>query len=204
MDDTQNDNARTLESYQAHTQQYVDGTPPIDEAIRQWVDASLELIPPDGKILEVGSGYGRVSEYIREKGFAIECSDAVPNFVDILTKKGFNARYLDLLKDEIEHGYDAIIADAVLLHFTPNECRRVLVKIHDALQVHGILALRMKQGDGPVWTTEKLGSPRYFYYWNKQDFKHLLIDQGFEWLSVDESYTSHNKASWMHIVVRRV
>jgi len=199
----QNDNSRTLQSYQDKTQEYVDGTPPIDDTIRTWLDSSLTLTPKDGKILEVGSGFGRDAEYIREQGFDIECSDAVPNFVELLQKKGFKTRLLDLLKDEVDDGYNMVLADAVLLHFTPEESEVVARKIHQALSKDGIFALRMKQGDGAVWTEEKLGEPRYFYYWKAEELKGMLTNCGFEWLSMTESFTGHNNASWMHIILRK-
>lgn len=199
----ENDNSRTLQSYQEKTQEYVEGTPPIDDTIKDWLDESLRLIPKDGKILEVGSGFGRDAEYIREKGFDIECSDAVPNFVELLQKKGFKTRSLDLLNDEITSGYDMVLADAVLLHFTPEESELVARKVHEALNSGGIFALRMKQGGGAVWTEEKLDKPRYFYYWKADELKSMLTACGFELLSMTESFTGHNKASWMHIIVRK-
>lgn len=200
---TQNDNSLTLQSYQDKTQEYVKGTPPIDDAIRTWLNTSLGLIPKDGKILEVGSGFGRDAEYVREQGFDIECSDAVPNFVELLQSKGFNTRLLDLLKDQLGGSYDMVLADAVLLHFTPEESALVARKIHEALIPGGIFALRMKQGDGAVWTEEKLGEPRYFYYWNADELKSMLTACGFEWLGMTESFTGHNNASWMHIILRK-
>lgn len=201
--DNENDNSRTLQSYQNKTQEYVDGTPGIDSVIKKWLDASLKLIPKEGKILEVGSGFGRDAEYIREKGFDIECSDAVPNFVELLQKKGFKTRTLDLLHDQIDSGYDMVLADAVLLHFTPEESESVTQKVHKALKPGGIFALRMKQGDGAAWTEEKLGEPRYFYYWNVDELRGMLTACGFGWLSMTESFTGHNKASWMHIILKK-
>ena len=47
---TRNDNSLTLQGYQDKTQEYVNGTPPIDNAIRSWLNASLELVLKDGKI----------------------------------------------------------------------------------------------------------------------------------------------------------
>lgn len=199
----QNDNARTLQSYQDKTQEYIDGTPPIDDVLKEWLNESLGFISKDGKILEVGSGFGRDAEYIREQGFDIECSDAVSNFVELLQNKGFKARMLDLLRDEIESGYDMVLADAVLLHFTPAEAEAVTQKIYAALPKSGIFALRMKQGNGPVWTEEKLGEPRYFYYWNANELKDMLTGCGFEWMNMTESFTKHNNATWMHIIVRK-
>ncbi|HSW99751.1 MAG TPA: class I SAM-dependent methyltransferase [Patescibacteria group bacterium] len=199
-----NDNALTLQSYQDKAQEYVDGTPPIDDTIKAWLDTSLSLIPANGKILEVGSGFGRDADYVQQKGFDIECSDAVPNFVNMLQEKGFKAHRLDLLADnDFGNDYDMILADAVLLHFTPEQATAVTQKIHRALTDNGIFALRMKQGDGPVWSEEKLGEPRYFYYWKIEDLKNMLIDCRFQWISMTESYTSHNNANWLHIVLRK-
>lgn len=198
-----NDNARTLQSYQDKTQEYVEGTPPIDDTTKNWLDDSLGLISKDSKILEVGSGFGRDAEYIRDKGFDIECSDAVPNFVELLQKKGFKTRTLNVLHDEIDGSYNMILADAVLLHFTPEESEAVTQKIYKALNSGGIFALRMKKGDGPVWTDEKLDEPRYFYYWQPEDLKKTLEACGFEWLGMTESFTGHNNASWMHIIARK-
>lgn len=204
MNDQKSDNARTLQSYQDKTQEYIEGTPPVDDTIKAWIDLSLSYIPSSGKILEVGSGFGRDAEYVQQSGYSIECSDAVPNFVNLLQKKGFKTRLLDLLRDDLGSDYDMILADAVLLHFTPEECSEVTEKIHTALNDRGILALRMKQGNGPMWSNEKIGESRYFYYWQLDELKKLLNDNGFEWLKVTESHTSHNNAIWMHIIVRKI
>lgn len=201
--DNQNDNARTLQSYQDKTQEYIEGTPNPDETFRAWIDEALQLIPKEGKILEVGSGFGRDAEYIKSRGFNIECSDAVPNFVKQLQKKGLRAHSLDLLKDEIDGKYDMVFACAVLLHFTPEEFKVVVKKIHDALQGGGIFAFSLKKGNGGAWTDEKLDAPRYFYYWQLEDLKNTMNECGFEWVDLAESYTSHNKADWMRIICKK-
>jgi SAM-dependent methyltransferase len=204
LDPSQNDNELTLQSYQNKTKEYVEGTPPVDDAIKAWTDACLSLIPQTGKILEIGSGFGRDAEHIKERGFEIECTDAVPNFVEILKSKGLNARTLNLLTDPIEGEYDMVFADAVLLHFTPQEAAQVTRKIHTALNDKGIFALRVKKGDGAVWTDSKLGSPRYFYYWQPEELKEMLADCGFDWLDMAENYTSHNNADWMGVIARKI
>jgi SAM-dependent methyltransferase len=204
MNTQENDNSRTLQSYQDKTQEYIDGTPPLDETTKAWLDAALNYIPTNGRVLEVGSGFGRGAEYVQQKGYSVECSDAVPNFVELLQKKGFKARLLDLLKDDLGAGYDMVLADAVLLHFTPDESATVVKEIYTALNDRGIFALRMKQGKGPVWSEEKIGEPRYFYYWQEGDLKKLLKDSGFEWLEMTKSHAGHNNADWMHIIARKI
>lgn len=198
-----NDNDLTLQSYQNQTQAYTDGTPGLDDTLRRWIDECLKLVPANARILEIGSGFGRDAEYFRERGFDIECSDAVPNFVAMLKTKGFEARELNVLKEPIDDTYDMIFADAVLLHFTPEEAIQVMQNVYNALEDNGVFALSMKKGNGAVWTNEKLGEPRYFYYWQPEELKAALATIGFTWLGVSESYTSHNNADWMRIIARK-
>lgn len=197
-------NKVTLQSYQDKTNEYIERTSPIDTTIKACLDEAISLLPKDGTILEIGSGFGRDAEYLREKGYTVACSDAVPNFVEALQRKGFKARLLNVITDNIEAKYDMVIAAAVLLHFTPEESALVLDKLHNALYKDGIFALRMMKGNGSVWSEEKLNAPRYFYYWQEDDLKKLLSDHGFEWIHMTESYTSHNDTYWMHIITRKV
>ncbi len=203
LDSSHNDNDITLQSYQNKTQEYIEGTPPVDDALKSWIDECLGLIPKNGKILEIGSGFGRDAEYIKQRGFGIECSDAVPNFVEILKSKGLEARTLNVLRDTIGGRHDMVLADAVLLHFTPEEATQVTRKVHAALNSAGIFALRVKRGDGAAWTNAKLGEPRYFYYWQPDNLKKMLADCGFEWMDMAENHTSHNNADWMGVVARK-
>lgn len=203
MSDEQNDNQRTLRSYQDKTQEYIDRTPVNDATILEWLDEALALMPAPGTILEVGSGFGRDAKYIRSKGYDIECSDAVPNFVELLRAKGFNARMLNLLTDAIGGNYDMIIANAVLLHFNPEETMAVCSKIYDALTNEGVFAVRMKAGNGPRWSDEKLDAPRYFYDWQQQDLKLLFEECGFHWVSVRSNFTAHNNVTWMDIILKK-
>lgn len=50
---------------------------------------------------------------------------------------------------------------------------------------------------------KKLGEPRYFYYWKPEAIKSRLSKEGFEWLDMAESYTNHNQANWMHIILKK-
>lgn len=203
-DSSRNDNELTLQSYQDKAQEYIEVTPQINDVQKTWIDGCLTLIPKTGKILEVGSGFGRDAEYIKGRGFEIECTDAVPNFIDILKEKGFNAYTLNVLKDPIKGMYDMVLADAVLLHFTPQEATHITKKIHAALNDAGIFGLRTKKGNGANWTDEGLDAPRYFYYWQPEKLKKLLTDSGFEYLAMAENHTNHNNADWMCIIARKV
>lgn len=198
------DNNQTLETYSAKLQEYIDSTPQqINEVEYPWIDQSLSLISKSGKILELGSGFGRNAEYIQQQGYDIECTDAVQGFVDLLQQKGLKANFLDALKDDFAHGYDMVFANGVFVHFTPEETANVIDKIHASLKENGILAFSVKQGNGSKWTDEKLGSPRFFQYWQPEALKQLITSHGFEWATMLEGETSLRNASWLYIIAKK-
>jgi len=90
------------------------------------------------------------------------------------------------LTDDFVTSYDLIFANAVFLHFTPEELRKVLKKTYANLIENGILAFSVKHGDGEEWTNEKVGNPRYFCYWKADIIQLLLASTGYELVSVLE------------------
>ena len=198
-------NKTTLESYNAHIQEYVEGTPQeVTGGVKEWIDASLEGLPQDARILEFGTAFGRDATYIEGLGYKVERTDATPGFVDLLQSKGYDARVLNAITDDIPGEYDLIFADAVLLHFTRDETRRVAEKVFSALNNGGRFAISLKQGDGEDWSDAKLGAPRFFCYWNKDNIEQVLSEAGFPNVSVgDFDSSGHNNAKWLHIIATK-
>ena len=198
------DNEQTLRTYKKKLQKYIDSTPKqISEAESVWIKQALDLIPKPGKILEIGSGAGRNAIDIQKRGYDITCTDALQEFVDLLRRNGLEASLLDALKDNFGHDYDMIFANGVLVHFTPDETENVLKKVYASLKNDGIFAFSVKQGEGSEWTSEKLGEPRFFHYWQPEPLKQLVEFQGFEWLAMLEGKTSLQNTSWLYIIARK-
>ena len=199
----ENDNKLTLRTYGDRLAEYVNGTPAqINEAEGCWLDHALQLIPKKGKILELGSGSGRNAAVIQKRGYHIECTDAVPGFLDLLKSQGLKARLLNALHDDFGNGYDMLLANGVLVHFTPEESRSVVRKVHAALKKGGIFAFSVKQGEGSEWTSEKLGAPRFFHYWQVEALKRFIAANGFEWVEIFDGHTSLRNASWLYVIAR--
>lgn len=197
-------NDRTLQTYANKLQEYISSTPRIiNDAEHPWIDHALSLIPRGGTVLEVGSGAGRSAEYIAGRGYALECTEAVAEFVEIMKQKGLNARSLNVLTDEITKTYDMVFANAVLVHFTPEQTKHVLAKVRNALNENGIFAVSLKMGNGEKWTNEKLDAPRYFYYWQPDVFRALAEEAGYTWLSMSSGETSLKNANWLYIILRK-
>jgi SAM-dependent methyltransferase len=202
MDTVKNDNALTLAAYQSKAREYINNTPPNSEDFCKWFDGILELIPKHGKVFEIGSGPGSDATYIASKGFTVTCSDAVPEFLEIIRNKGLTANSLDILKEDIPGSYDFIFANAVLPHFTADELGLVLDKVRRALSSQGVFALTLKKGDGAVWTTVKLDKPRYFHFWQPEVFTSFAEHHGFVKIHISSSHNSHSGDDWMLVTMR--
>ncbi len=200
MSDT---NSTTVQSYDAHIQEYIDGTPQVVEGfVKNWIDAVLTDLPKDVRILEFGSAFGRDADYIESKGYAVERTDVTPGFVSLLQSQGHSARILNAISDELDGPYNLVFADAVLLHFNRDETQTVISKVFDALSDNGRFAFSLKQGNGESWSEDKLGAPRYFCYWTKDGIEPLLKQAGFSNLKISDDHNG-STAKWLHIIATK-
>jgi predicted TPR repeat methyltransferase len=129
-------------------------------------------------MLELGSGPGRDALFFEASGVAVRRSDGAPSFVSMSRRNGYPAELLDVTRDELGEGMDAIFANAVLLHLTPMQLEDLLRRASRAVRAGGLLAFTVKEGDGEAWSTRKLGAPRYFRYWREPELCDLLEHTG--------------------------
>jgi SAM-dependent methyltransferase len=196
-------NPTTVNSYDQHIQEYIDGTPQsVDGFVKDWIDQTLSGLSKDAKILEFGSAFGRDADYIESQGFKVQRTDVTPGFVKLLQEQGHEAKLLNAITDDLGSGYDLVFADAVLLHFTREETREVINKVYAALNDKGRFAFTLKNGEGEAWSDEKLGAPRFFCYWTKQTIQPLLEQAGFTHVSVTDDFTATvgSKAKWVQVI----
>ncbi len=178
-------NETTLETYQQYFDNYVNKTVAETSGTqKQWIDSLLGRVGHNAAILEIGSAFGRDASYIKEAGYTITATDAFDAAIEKLNQLGFAAVKLNVLTDELDGEYDLIFASAVFLHFTPDELRGVLGKLRARLKQDGLLAFSVKQGDGEEWTDEKMESPRYFCYWQKEPLTQLVAESGYSLVEV--------------------
>lgn len=196
-------NARTLLSYDERVEAYVDGTSQeVSGPAKDWLDLALQGLPQGARLLELGSAFGRDAAYIQSLGYSLDCTDAVPGFVELLTQRGFPARLVNLLTDDVTGPYDLIVANAVLLHFNHEEVSRVLGKIRAALGPGGRFAFSLKAGQGEGWSSEKIGAPRYFCYWMPEALEPFLKAAGFSSWSISQVQTTRAHADWLFVIAQ--
>ncbi len=141
---------------------------------KQWIDALLSLLSENSKILDIGSGTGRDADYMENHGLHITRTDKEPGFVEFQKTKRKKVLLQDVLHDEIgkSESFDAIFANAVLLHFTEDELETIFNKITACLKNGGFFAFSLKQGDNTVLPTPT-EEAQYFRYWEMVEIEKL-------------------------------
>jgi len=172
----------TIEIYSKLGSKYVksikDGTP---EEIYQFVD----VLPKNGKILDVGCAGGRDSKILISKGLRVVGIDLCDSFLKIAKKNVPQAIFLkkDLLNLNFKPGsFDGIWAQAVLLYVKKSEMPQVLKYFRSILKDRGLLFIGLKQGSGEKNITDKLSTKneRYFVFYQKQEIEQLVKKAGFQ------------------------
>jgi SAM-dependent methyltransferase len=201
LDDVR-ENARTLVAYNAQFDRFAeacDDTPGDD--LRTWLDYVLSLIPLGSPILEIGSGTSRDADYIESRGYTVRRTDGSSAAVEFMRSRGRSAEVLNVLTDDLGGPHCAIIANAVLPHFTADDAAAIIERMHDALHPGGVLAFTLKHGSGAGWTNVKLDMPRFFTYWDVDSARRLLTSHGF---TVDRVavVTDPREAEWLYVTAR--
>jgi SAM-dependent methyltransferase len=108
----------------------------------------LELLSPGAKILELGCGAGGDSAEMLERGFDVRATDGSPELAEIAAKRLGRPVETLLFGDlrEVET-YDAVWANACLLHVPRDQLANVLMLIWRALKPGGYFYASYKEGD---------------------------------------------------------
>jgi len=136
----------TLQFYRGNAEAYAKRTFTSRQARLM---AFLALLPPGARILELGCGAGGDTAEMLARGFDVRPTDGSPEMAGVASKHlGRTVETLlfhDL--DEVE-AYDAVWANACLLHVPRSELSDVLSRIWRALKAEGVFYASYKEGDG--------------------------------------------------------
>jgi 2-polyprenyl-3-methyl-5-hydroxy-6-metoxy-1,4-benzoquinol methylase len=197
-------NKTTIDAYENGLEQYnAAAVTTVSGDVKDWVDASLAMLSPGSRILEIGSAHGRDALYMESKGFEVDRTDAAKSFVKYMHDQGHDARLLNVLTDDLGGPYDMVFANAVLLHFNVGQTKAVLKKIKNALEPRGLITFSVKIGEGSEWSNAKLKDARFYTYWQEQPLRELLESVGFAIKYFEQGQTGHNNSGWFHVIARK-
>ena len=174
----------TLASYQTASQRYREQAGPQSPAVVAFIERLASLVGT-GHILELGSGPGREANYLETLGPHVTRTDATPAFVETMRTEGHEAKLLDMRTDDLGVGFDAIFANAALLHLSREEFANLLVRARRAVVDAGLVAFTLKEGDGEAWSNAKLDLPRHFTFWREPALRAALEASGWSVVTID-------------------
>ena len=136
----------TLQFYRGNAEAYAGRTFTSRQAR---LTAFLARLPSGASILELGCGAGGDTAEMLARGFDVRPTDGSPEMAGVASKH--LGRTVETLLfhelDEIE-AYDAVWANACLLHVPRPELADVLARIWRALKAEGVFYASYKEGDG--------------------------------------------------------
>ncbi len=180
----------TIDSYDAFAEEYAAGTSAMPDEVTDNVNHFVDLVGTEARVLEIGSGPGRDALALEQIGLSVRRTDISRGFVQYLRIAGHVADQLDPLRDDLTDTlrggapYDAVWANASLLHVARDRLPVVLGRLAAVTRPGGTLHLTLKEGDGQRWSVHgHVGAPRYFTYWREDALRAHLAEAG--WV-VDE------------------
>lgn len=174
---------QTISAYGSHAGAYRDDNRELPTHLRAELDAFAAAVGAGHRVLEIGSGGGRDASYLESRGLRVRRTDVTPRFVDLLREDGFAADVLDPLHDDLadparpHEPYDAVWANACLLHVGRAHLPTVLERLRHATRAGGLVRFSVKEGDGEQWSTSgPVTEPRLFVHWRETDLR-VVVDQ---------------------------
>lgn len=193
----------TVRAYDFDAAAYATASPAVPDSVRADVEALVERIGARARVLEVGSGGGRDARLMEGLGLQVRRTDITPGFVELLRGEGHACDLLDPLVDDLsvpEGPYDAVWANASLLHVRRAELSTVLVRLARVTRVGGLLRISLKEGDGDGWSTHgSISSPRHFTYWRAPDVERVVAASGWTDVSVRSGVADHRGEAWLEL-----
>lgn len=193
--------AATLAAYERHAAQYVERTSIARSSL---VDDLIALTSGGSSVLELGSGPGRDAAALEAAGLVVHRTDGAVSFVERFHLGGLEARILNVHADDFGGPYDAVFANAVLLHVSRLLLPRVLEVALHATHVGGVLAASFKKGTGEDWSAKKLDAPRHFTFWQEEDLRRVVLAAGWTPLQIAESTQPTSTERWITLTARHL
>ena len=143
------------------------------------IETGLFLKYIKGKIiLDLGSGSGRDSSFLKSQGLTVFSMDISKNMTRLCKEKGLTSLVMDIENLGFkEKSFDGIWAYTSLLHVPKNKIKNVLLDIHQLLKKDGIFFVGMKEGDFEGYhENPAYESTRFSSLYLDNEFKTILSD----------------------------
>lgn len=191
----------TIEAYDRDAVAYAARTVAMPDSVRADMQDLATRLGSGARVLEIGSGGGRDALLMEQLGLAVRRTDITPGFVDLLRGQGHACDLLDPLVDDLvprDGPYDAVWANASLLHVDRRDLPAVLCRLADVTRHGGLLRASFKEGDGEGWSTHgAISGPRHFTYWRAPGLEVVTAGSGWDDVVVRRGLAGDRGETWL-------
>lgn len=193
----------SIDYYNKNAKNFFDRT--INADVQDLYQKFLKHVPNQGRILDAGCGVGRDSKFFLSKGYDVLPFDGSLEMVKLTSNLlGRDAMHVLFQDIHFSSEFDAVWANASLLHVPYENLREVIEGFHKALLPSGILYASFKYG-----TSMRRTEDRIFFDMNEASIepylKGLFVPLEI-WKSADTRSTvapSPDK-SWLNFIARHI
>lgn len=178
--------SRLASSYNHSAKEYATGRPPerVTLFVAEELDFFVSQLPKcsSSKVLDLGSGHGEESEYIRNKfGIVPECVDISSEMLKMCAERGLTIRQEDFANlSDPDDSVSGAFMNFSFLHIPKTDAIEVLGEIHRVLCPDGVIQITLFEGQGErLEKRTKYQHPRFFAYY-QQDELRQVVSQRFE------------------------
>lgn len=193
----------TVRAYDGDAAAYAASVSVMTDSVRRGIEAFAERLGAGARVLEIGSGSGRDAELLEKLGLRVRRTDITPAFVALLRGQGHDADLVDPLRDDLswpDGAYDAVWANASLLHVDRVDLRTVLARLAAVCRPRAVLRIAVKEGDGEEWSTHgSISAPRHFTYWRADALHEVIVDAGWRDVEVTRQPGTKYAESWLEV-----
>ncbi|HEY7718744.1 MAG TPA: class I SAM-dependent methyltransferase [Pedococcus sp.] len=197
----------TVRAYDLDAVAYVEASPTMPDSVRADIEEFAERLGPGARVLEIGSGGGRDARLMEELGLRVRRTDITPAFVALLREQGADADLLDPLVDDLSSPagpYDAVWANASLLHVRRDDLATVLARLAAVTRTAGVLRVSVKEGDGAGWSTHgSVRHPRHFTYWRADALRGVTTGAGWTDVDIRSGVAGRRSETWLELTAVR-
>lgn len=176
------------------------------------VERFTMMLKPGSTVLDVGCGGGIMAKYLSEKGLTVTGIDFSENQIAIAKREVPAAKFMvaDLYDlDSIEGQFDAVFAQAVLLHIPKKDITGIMEKLVAKLRDGGYMYIAVKKRESNeqeevVLQENDYGKSfeRFFSYFLAPEVQDFVQRAGLQ--TVFSETTQSGNTKWIQIIAKKV
>lgn len=200
----QEDVKKAIDTYNKYAKVYADRH--ADKILQFQLNEFLSSLPGK-KILDVGCGPGRDTQYFKDDGFDVLGIDVSDGLLAEAKSRcpSCNFQKMDMLELSLpENSFDGVWMMASLSDVPKKDVIRVLENLNRVLRSSGVIYIAVKEGDGEKLIEKKQyeNSPRFYSFYRKQELEDYLKKANFKVIS--STVSEDEGTRWVEITSKKI